>query len=121
MYINEQFITEEDVLFILETESVLDKSSNCKQYLIDPVFDKLDDINIRKKFIEFGDQFLELNTEMLSKEYPTTRVKYPRRYVDSLFEMFGFSLESINHILDICEKDIKGTIIMNQTMKKKPT
>ena len=77
--------------------------------LLDPIIEVLETPKGRNEYIKYGNAFLEANAEMLAKEYPTKRVSFPRKYVDNIHELFGFtvkSLKDINYEEDkiICEE-----------------
>ena len=75
MFIDEYFATEEEVLSLIQ-ESVLDQSSMCKEKLVKPIIDVMEKPANRKKYIDYGNHFLEANAEMLAQEYPTKKVSY---------------------------------------------
>lgn len=121
MFINEYFATEEEVLSLIQESTVLGQSSICKEKLVDPIISVLEHPENRKKYIEYGNKFLEDNAEMLAKEYPTKRATYPHHYVDGVLEMFGFTVDSLKKLINMLEKEVKGSIMINTTMKSKPT
>lgn len=105
-FINEGFIPGDDIFsFLLIQESMdEDKLSKFKELIMDPIIDKLENSpSVRKRYIEFGTEFVEANAEWLSREYPTLTVSYPRRYVDKLVELFGWTTAEIKKIVtDLC-------------------
>jgi hypothetical protein len=69
-----------------------DASANLlKELITDRVFDKLSHADVRKRYIDYGGEFLAANADMLAKEYPTRSVSFPRKYVDSVIMLFGFT------------------------------
>ena len=120
MFIDEYFATEEEVLSLIQ-EAVLDQSSMCKEKLVKPIIDVMEKPANRKKYIDYGNHFLEANAEMLAKEDPTKKASYPHHYVDDLLNMFGFNVDSIKKLINELEKEVKGSIKMNTTLKSKPT
>lgn len=113
-------MTENEVLSIIQ-EAVHDPKNNAlREQIIDPIIEVLETPKGRNKYIEFGNQFLESNAIMLSKEYPTAWVVFPRKYVDEVLELFGFSVKSIKAILKELFKQIDetktfSTVMLNPT------
>ena len=69
-----------------------DASANLlKELITDRVFDKLSHADVRKRYIDYGGEFLAANADMLAKEYPTRSVSFPRKYVDGVIMLFGFT------------------------------
>lgn len=79
--------TMEQALFFLQESG---ESDIFKEKIVDPIMDKLSSPSVYKKYIEYGDEFLAVNSDMLSKEYPTDHVKFPQKYIDGLLSLFGF-------------------------------
>ena len=69
-----------------------------KTNIIDPIIDVLSKTDKKKEYIKYGVEFLDANAEMLAREFPTKRVVYPRKYVDRILEMFGFTKESFSKV-----------------------
>ena len=78
MFISEQVFNEEEVLSLFQ-EAVSDpqKRNLLREELIDPVIEVLSTSDGRREYIRLGNEFLEANAEMLSKEYPTKAVSFP--------------------------------------------
>lgn len=94
MYFIEQETSENDILTLIQ-EAVNDpENDELRTLIIDPIIKVLETPKGREKYIELGNEFLESNAEMLSKEFPTKPVSHPRRYVDRVFEVFGFDSKS---------------------------
>jgi len=99
MYFVEQESSESDVLMLIQ-EAVHDPENNeLRTLIIDPMIKVLETPSGRNSYIELGNEFLEANAEMLSKEFPTKPVTFPRRYVDRVFEIFGFEVKSLKEII----------------------
>ena len=95
MIITEQEFTEEEVYSLFQ-EAVTDPRNNLlREAIVNPVIDVLSTPEGRNEYIKLGNQFLEVNAEMLAKEYPTKAVTFPRLYVDNVIKLFGFSLQSL--------------------------
>lgn len=116
-FFQESFSEEEVTAFV---EAVESSSSPLKLQIIDPMISILEDPKHRKEYIKFGDEFLDANAEMLSKEYPSKPVSFPRMYVDNLFNLFGFdknefkkTLKSI--LMEVSDKTSFATITANPT------
>lgn len=85
----QQVLTEDEASIILEAVSDKENES-LRSLIIDPIVSVLENPKKRNEYIGYGNQFLEANAEMLSREFPTKQVSFPRKYVDNIFEMFGF-------------------------------
>ena len=107
MFISEQVFNEEEVLSLFQ-EAVSDphKRNLLREELIDPVIDVLSTSDGRKEYIRLGNEFLEANAEMLSKEYPTKAVSFPRLYVDNVIKLFGFTLSSLKKTVSEVLKEV---------------
>lgn len=102
-------------------EAALDDANKLlREKLIDPIFEVLEDPKNRKQYIAYGSEFLDANAEMLSKEYPTTRVTFPRRYVARVDEMFGWTEEELKELLKELLKPLKDKTTY-QTFLASPT
>ena len=82
--------SEQDILGFFFQESSQEDTNEFRTYIIDPVVDVLATPKGRKKYIQYGSDFIDANSEMLAKPYPTKAVTYPRKYVDELFDLFGY-------------------------------
>ena len=95
MFLMEYEATEAELMMLIQ-ESVHDPAnSELRETIIDPIIEILETKKGRDEYIKYGNEFLEANAEMLSKEYPTGRVSFPRKYVDSVLELFGFTVSSL--------------------------
>jgi len=112
-FINEGFIPGDDIFSFLLIQEAMDdtQTSKFKELIMDPIIDKLENSpSVRKRYIEFGTEFVEANAEWLSREYPTLAVSYPRRYVDKLVELFGWTTSEIKNIIsDIIADEVPRT------------
>jgi hypothetical protein len=63
---------------------------------------------------------LDANAEMLSKEYPTVKVVFPRKYVDRVAELFGWTHAELKELLKEILKPIKDASTY-QTFLASPT
>lgn len=82
--------SEQDILGFFFQESTQEEKTLFRSYIIDPVVDVLSTPKGRKKYVQYGSDFIDANSEMLAKPYPTKAVTYPRKYVDELFDLFGY-------------------------------
>lgn len=120
MIFMEQEFTEREALAFIQ-EAVHDpKNKLLREELIDPVIDVLEKPAGRKQYIDYGSSFLGENSTMLAREYPTKAVTFPRKYVDGLLGMFGFTVKSIKTALkDVLKQVASGTnfatIVSNPT------
>lgn len=105
MYFIEEPFKEEDVLSLFQ-EMITDPENNdLRTLIIDPIIAVLEKPIGRNRYIEFGNMFLEANSEMLSKEFPTKAVSFPKGYVDGIFEMFDFDMKKFKDDLkDLLKK-----------------
>lgn len=118
MYFIEQEYTEDEYRSIIQ-EAVHDPENNeLRTLIIDPMIKVLETPDGRTRYIDIGNEFLEANADMLSKEFPTKRVTHPRRYVDRVFEIFGFDTKSFKKTIKSLLAKIGNTnfsIIENPT------
>lgn len=120
MYYMEYEIPEDDVIMLLQ-EAVHDPSNSMlREQIIDPVIKILETPAGRNGYIKYGNDFLEANADMLSKEYPTKRVSFPRKYVDNVLDLFGFTVDSLKKTLKEILKQVRDngnfrTILENPT------
>lgn len=100
------FLTESEVYHMIQESALTDKGRlEIKEKILDPIFKVLETKSGMKKYMDLGNEFIDLNADMLAKQYPTTRVVYPRRYVDSVLEIFGFTVADMKRLI----KDILQT------------
>jgi len=88
--------------------------------LVDPIMEMLEKPSCRKKYIEYGSEFLDANADMLSKEYPTVKVVFPRRYVDRVSELFGWTIDELKQTLKEVLASVKDKTTY-QTFLASPT
>ena len=74
----------------------------------------------RNEYVDYGNEFLEANSEMLSKEFPTKTVSFPRQYVDNVFNMFGFEQKAFKEELKGILKSVNDKSAF-QTISASPT
>ena len=99
MYNIEYEASEQEVLSLI-LEAVHDEdNSELRELIIDPIISIIEKPVNRNRYIEYGNTFLEANAEMLSKEYPTKAVSFPKRYIDDVFSLFGFDMEGFSKII----------------------
>lgn len=99
-YLNNEELTEAEALDFIQEASINDETNRVfREQLHDPIIAVLETPRGRNAYIKLGTEFLEANMEMLSKEYPTKAVIFPRTYVDKVFELFGFEIKEFKQIL----------------------
>lgn len=103
MFILENDYYSDEDFSVFVTEAV--NNSLLKTTIIDPLIKVLETPKGRKEYIDVGNEFLEANSEMLSKEYPTKKVSFPRGYVDRIFNNFGFTKKEFETTLKEVLKD----------------
>ena len=110
MLIMEQELTEAEAALLFLQEAVHDpKNQKLREELIDPVISVLEKPAGRKQYIDYGSSFLGENATMLSREYPTKAVTFPRKYVDGLFAMFNFTVKSFKVVLKDVLKSVSSS------------
>lgn len=118
-FIEQGDFTEHEAQIFLE--AIYDsKNSQLRTTIVDPIVSVMETSQGRQTYIDYGDEFLEANSLMLSKEFPTTPVTFPRKYVDGIFEMFGFEQKSFRDNLKeilktVSDKSNFSTITANPT------
>lgn len=98
-FLEEMGYTEQEALSWVQETYEAPHQSTLRDKIIDPIFTVLETSNGRREYCRFGSEFLEANMEMLSKEFPTKAVSFPRTYVDSVFHLFGFEKDQFKEIL----------------------
>jgi hypothetical protein len=104
----------------MEAEVSKEDEQRLHDKLLDPIFAVLETPSGRKKYISLGTEFLDANAEMLSKEYPTVKVVFPRKYVDRVAELFGWTHAELKELLKEILKPIKDASTY-QTFLASPT
>ena len=118
-FIEQNDFTEEEANIFLE--AMYDKeNTNLRNTVVDPIIKVLETPKGKETYISYGDEFLEANSLMLSKEFPTKPVVFPRKYVDNIFEMFGFEQKAFKDNLKVLLKSVSdktdfSTITANPT------
>lgn len=92
-------ISEADALTLIQESASSEGKQMFKEQIVDPIISVLQKPAGRNKYIGFGNTFMEANADMLAKEYPTKPVVFPRRYVDNVFELFGFNKNTFKETL----------------------
>lgn len=120
MFFLEQAITEEEVMVFVQEALHDPENVALRGVIIDPIIQVLEHPKSRNEYIKYGNEFLEANSEMLSKEFPTKPVSFPRAYVDNVFHMFGFEQKKFKEDLKILLKSVNDktsfqTIVANPT------
>ena len=95
--------TEDEARIFVEAMNVND---DLRIQIIDPIIQILNKPSARKEYIAYGTEFLQANAEMLAKEFPTKAVSFPRKYVDNVFALFGFSQKQFKEILKAILKTV---------------
>lgn len=120
MFFLEHDFTEDEASVFVQ-EALNDPANNAlRNIIIDPIISVLEHPKSRTEYIKYGNEFLEANSEMLSKEFPTKPVSFPRAYVDNVFKMFGFEQKKFKDDLKVLLKSVNDktsfqTIIANPT------
>ena len=118
-FVEQNDFTEDEARVFLE--ALYDADNNeLRTLFVDPIITVMETTKGREIYIGYGDEFLEANSLMLSKEFPTKPVVFPRRYVDGIFEMFGFEQKTFkanlkNLLKTISDKAAFNTIVANPT------
>ena len=120
MFFFEETFTEEEANIFVEAAIHDAQNTPLRTQIIDPIISVLDNPKSKMEYIRYGNEFLEANSEMLSKEFPTKPVSFPRAYVDNIFNMFGFEQktfkEQLKQILKtVNDKTSFQTIVANPT------
>ena len=109
--------TEDEARIFVEAMNVND---DLRIQIIDPIIQILNKPSARKEYIAYGTEFLQANAEMLAKEFPTKAVSFPRKYVDNVFALFGFSQKQFKEILKAILKTVNDKTAF-QTIIASPT
>jgi len=98
--------TEQEMLAWIQEAAAPD--SALRKEIIDPIIKVLETPKGRKEYISYGTEFLDANAGMLSKEFPTKRVSYPRLYVDRIVGLFGFTNQSLKETFKDLLKEVNN-------------
>lgn len=120
MFFLEQAFTEEEAMAFVQEASHSPENQLLHDEIIDPIIQVLNTPKGRKDYIRFGNEFLEANSEMLSKEFPTKAVSFPRAYVDNVFALFGFEQKSFKELLKQLLKSVNDKTAFH-TIVQSPT
>lgn len=104
-YMESDELTEREVLsWFQEADKAV--ISNFREKMVDPIIKILEKPANRNRYIGYGNSFLEENVEMLSKEYPTTRVTFPRKYVDDILSLFNLTTKEAKALVKELLKEV---------------
>lgn len=120
MFFLEQAFTEEEAMIFVQEALHDPENLPLRTMIIDPIIQVLEHPKSRNEYIGYGNEFLEANSEMLSKEFPTKPVSFPRAYVDNLFHMFGFEQKSFKESVKLLLKSVNDKTSF-QTIIASPT
>ena len=113
MFFMEQqpLLSEDEAMHFIQEASMNDPGLiEIREKLLDPIIKVLQTRQGLKKYISLGNDFIDLNAEMLAKQFPTTKVIYPRKYVDDLLDLFGFTtLDLKNIVKGILQKHVNAS------------
>ena len=117
-YLEQDEYSMDEARIFLEAKD--DANGLLKTEIIDPIINVLNSPANRRAYIQLGTEFLQANSEMLSREFPTKPVSFPRLYVDNVFKLFGFNQkefkENLKEILkSVNDKTAFQTIIASPT------
>ena len=113
-------LTMQEALDLIQEAVTDEENLEFKELLHDPIISVLETPSGQKEYIKLGSSFLEANMEMLSEEYPTKAVVFPRTYVDKVFELFGFEMSEFKLILKELMKKVSDKTSF-QTIIATPT
>jgi hypothetical protein len=110
-FMEQSFLSEEEAMHFIEESALTDEGRiEIQEKLLDPVIKVLKTPSGLKKYLDLGNEFIDLNAEMLAKQFPTTKVIYPRRYVDDVLGLFGFTpVEMKKLIKEILQKHVNAS------------
>ena len=121
MFLMEYYdLSEEEALAIVQESATDAGSVTLREQIIDPIIAVLEKPKERKRYIDYGSDFLSANAEMLAKEYPTKSVSFPRKYVDDILDLFGFTVDTLKKTVKEILKSVNantsfGTIMASPT------
>ena len=118
MFYEEQpFLTEEEARIMIQEAAYDDPGTiELREKLVTPIIEVLKKPGNMRKYIAYGSEFLEANSEMLAKQFPTAYVTYPRKYVDEIMDLFGFTVSGLKSMIrDILKKYIANSNFLSTT------
>jgi choline kinase len=118
IFLEQDEFTEEEARVFVEAYGIKDAPLN--ETIVEPIVSTIKSPKRRAEYIRYGEEFLQANSEMLSREFPTKAVSFPRMYVDNIFKMFGFEKKSFQENLKVILKNVSDktefqTIVANPT------
>ena len=108
--VEDDIYTEQEVLDLIMEGTFDDPAKiEMREKLLDPVIKVLQTRNGFLDYIKLGNQYIDANAEMLAKQYPTTKVVFPRKYVDEVLNLFGFDKSELQQLLrDMLKRYVIG-------------
>ena len=101
----EKVVDEEDAIDFIQEAVNNPKNTNFKIKIIDPIIQTMESKEGRETYLKHGTEFIEANAEMLAREFPTKRVSFPLKYVDRVYEVFGFTQKTFREtIKELCKE-----------------
>lgn len=109
-FMEQSFLSEEEAMHFVQ-EAFNDAGRiEIQEKLLDPVINVLKTKSGLKKYLDLGNEFIDLNAEMLAKQFPTSKVIFPRKYVDDVLELFGFTKSDMQKLIkEILQKHINSS------------
>lgn len=111
------FEIDEALAFIQEASSV--SNNKLRIEIIEPIIKTLETKQGAGAYLKFGTEFIEANADMLAREFPTKRVSFPKKYVDNIFNVFGFTKEEFRKTVKELCAEINGSAFA--TVQATPT
>ena len=84
MFFLQESFTEEEAMVFVEAALHEPENTPLRTTIIDPIIAVLEHPKSRKEYIKYGNEFLEANSEMLSKEFPTKPFCHVRFRTESI-------------------------------------
>lgn len=106
-YINESYLDIAEAMTFIQEST--ENNLRLRSEIIEPIMKVLDTKAGSDEYLKFGTEFIESNADMLAKEFPTKRVSFPKKYVDNIFGVFGFEMESFKKTFKELCSDINGS------------
>lgn len=123
------FIAESDMIELSEQElmSFINEAASSgpnelKKQIIDPMIGKLNDPKVKSSYIAIANEFIDLNADMLAKQFPTVTVAFPRLYVDNILDVFGYKTKEFTELLkQVARSEYGDKLPSLNTVFKNPT
>lgn len=113
-FIDESYFGIEEALTFIQESA--ESNMKLRAEIIEPIMKVLDTKKGSDEYLRFGTEFIEANADMLAREFPTKRVSFPKKYVDNILGVFGFTMNEFRSTVKELCSDIDASKDFNTIM-----